>query len=242
MRILVIEDDLAMAETLVTIFERQGFQVDAVDTAEEGLIRTSATRYALLLLDLLLPGMRGDELLHRLRARGSDIPTLVLSSLEAPETKVRCLAAGADDYLVKPFDRRELMARIRAILRRARGADGRLIQVGELAIDRAARIITFRGKSVRLTAREFDVLELLALRRGTVLTKAMFQNHLYAGRDVPHGKGIDVFICKLRRKLAAATGGEHYIETVWGMGYRLSPPPEADDAMDGTPSLHAVPS
>lgn len=234
MRILVIEDDVAMAEALGLMLKRQGFRVDVSDTAEDGLAKALLHPYELLLLDLVLPDMGGEDLLRRLRANGSDIPVLVLSSLCGPERKAKCLAAGADDYLTKPFDREELIARIQAVLRRSGHVARWALEVGQLEIDLAGRSVTVANRPVALTGKEFDVLELLAQRRGRTVTKGMFETHLYNGRDVPNRKSIDVTVCKLRGKLAKATGGEHYIDTVWGVGYRLSAPADGQSTSRGS--------
>ena len=131
---------------------------------------------------------------------------------------------GADDYLTKPFHREELVARIHAIIRRSKGHSQSVIKTGRVAVNLDAKTVDVEGKAVHLTGKEYQMLELLSLRKGTTLTKEMFLNHLYGGMDEPELKIIDVFICKLRKKLAEATGGDNYIETVWGRGYVLRDP------------------
>jgi two-component system cell cycle response regulator CtrA len=140
------------------------------------------------------------------------------------DDKIKGLSVGADDYLTKPFDKRELIARIQAIVRRSQGHSDSVIKTGKLAVNLDTRAVKIEGQPLHLTGKEYGILELLSLRKGTTLTKEMFLNHLYGGRDEPELKIIDVFVCKLRKKLTAATGGENYIETVWGRGYVLRDP------------------
>ena len=137
------------------------------------------------------------------------------------DSKVRALGFGADDYVTKPFHRDELVARIHAIVRRSKGHSQSVIRTGKLAVNLDAKTVEVDGARVHLTGKEYAMLELLSLRKGTTLTKEMFLNHLYGGMDEPELKIIDVFICKLRKKLSLACGGANYIETVWGRGYVL---------------------
>jgi len=153
-------------------------------------------------------------------------PILILSGLAELDHKLKGLGFGADDFLTKPFDRRELLARIQAIVRRSKGHAASEIRTGKLNVNLDSRTVTASDKTLHLTAKEYSILELLSLRKGMTLTKEMFLNHLYGGMDEPDLKIIDVFICKLRKKLAQATGGDHYIETVWGRGYVLRDPEE----------------
>jgi two-component system cell cycle response regulator CtrA len=151
---------------------------------------------------------------------------LILSGLAELDHKIKGLGFGADDFLTKPFDRRELVARIQAIVRRSKGHSESTIRTGKLLVNLDSRIVSVEDQPVHLTGKEYGILELLSLRKGTTLTKEMFLNHLYGGMDEPELKIIDVFVCKLRKKLAQATGGKHYIETVWGRGYVLRDPVE----------------
>jgi two-component system cell cycle response regulator CtrA len=153
-------------------------------------------------------------------------PILILSGLSELDNKIKGLGFGADDYLTKPFDKRELIARIQAIVRRSKGHSDSVIKTGKLSVNLDTRVVEVDSQPLHLTGKEYGILELLSLRKGTTLTKEMFLNHLYGGMDEPELKIIDVFVCKLRHKLKAATGGDSYIETVWGRGYVLRDPSE----------------
>jgi len=174
--------------------------------------------------------MHGYDVLKKLRVAKVETPILILSGMSEPDDKVRGLGFGADDYMTKPFDKRELVARIHAIVRRSKGHSQSIIKTGKLTVNLDSRAVEVEGQRLHLTGKEYAMLELLSLRKGTTLTKEMFLNHLYGGMDEPELKIIDVFICKLRKKLANATGGEHYIETVWGRGYVLRDPPADEEA------------
>ena len=171
----------------------------------------------------------GYEVLRRMRAAKIDTPILILSGLSGLDDKLKGLGFGADDYLTKPFDKRELVARIQAIVRRSKGHSESIIRTGKIAVNLDARTVEVEGQPLHLTGKEYGILELLSLRKGTTLTKEMFLNHLYGGMDEPELKIIDVFVCKLRKKLANATGGDNYIETVWGRGYMLRDPEMASE-------------
>ena len=182
----------------------------------------------IIVLELMLPDIDGYEVLRRFRAAKVVTPILILSGLSEPDNKVKGLGFGADDYLTKPFDRAELVARIQAIVRRSKGHSDSVIRTGKLTVNLDSRSVEVEGRPVHLTGKEYGILELLSLRKGTTLTKEMFLNHLYGGMDEPELKIIDVFVCKLRKKLGQATGGANYIETVWGRGYVLRDPPALD--------------
>ena len=145
---------------------------------------------------------------------------------------MRGFGSGADDYLTKPFHREELIARIHAIIRRSKGHSQSIIKTGDIEVNLDGKTVEVRGNTVHLTGKEYQMLELLSLRKGTTLTKEMFLNHLYGSMDEPELKIIDVFICKLRKKLSEATGRENHIETVWGRGYVLRDPKPDDAAQD----------
>jgi two-component system cell cycle response regulator CtrA len=196
-------------------------QVTTVDLGERGIDLGRLPDYDIILLDLNLPDMSGYEVLRLLRVARVTTPILILSGLGATEDKVRGLGFGADDYLTKPFHKDELVARIQAITRRSVVQVEPAIHCGDLTIKPAAQQAEIGGRPVPLTGKEYQILELMAQRRGSTLTKEMFLNHLYGGMDEPEIKIIDVFICKLRKKLADVSGGKNYIETVWGRGYVL---------------------
>ncbi len=230
MRVLLIEDDSATARSIELMLEAESFNAYTTDLGAEGLDLGKLYDYDIILLDLNLPDMHGYDVLKKLRVAKVETPILILSGMSEPDNKVRGLGFGADDYLTKPFDRRELVARIHAIVRRSKGHSQSVIRTGKLAINLDTKAVEVENQRLHLTGKEYAMLELLCLRKGTTLTKEMFLNHLYGGMDEPELKIIDVFICKLRKKLAAATGGAHYIETVWGRGYVLRDPPAAADA------------
>lgn len=153
-----------------------------------------------------------------------DTPALIVSGYDDAENKLRSFGHGADDYITKPFHREELIARIHAVIRRSKGHSQSVIKTGNINVNLDSKTVDVNGSSVHLTGKEYQLFELLALRKGTTMTKEMFLNHLYGGMDEPELKIIDVSICKLRKKLAEANGGESYIETVWGRGYVLRDP------------------
>ena len=171
--------------------------------------------------DLNLPDMSGYEVLRSLRVSKVKTPILILSGLAGMEDKVKGLGFGADDYMTKPFHKDELVARIHAIVRRSKGHAQSVVQTGDLIVKLDAKTVEINEVRVYLTDKEYQMLELLSLRKGTTITKEMFLSHLYGGMDEPEIKIIDVFICKMRKKLAGASNGKNYIETVWGRGYVL---------------------
>ena len=226
MRVLLIEDDGATAQSIELMLKSDGFNVYTTDLGEEGVDLGKVYDYDIILLDLNLPDMTGFDVLKSLRVAKVNTPILILTGQGDIETKVRGLGFGADDYMTKPFHKDELVARIHAIVRRSKGHSQSVITTGDLVVNLDAKTVEVAGQRVHLTGKEYQMLELLSLRKGTTLTKEMFLNHLYGGMDEPELKIIDVFICKLRKKLAAATSGDHYIETVWGRGYVLRDPAE----------------
>jgi two-component system cell cycle response regulator CtrA len=230
MRILLVEDDSTTAKSIELMLESESFVVDSTDLGEDGLEIGKLYDYDLIILDLMLPDIDGYEVLRRLRSARVTTPVLILSGLTELDSKVKGLGFGADDYLTKPFDKAELIARIHAIVRRSKGHSESVIRTGKLLVNLDARTLEVNEQPVHLTGKEYGILELLSLRKGTTLTKEMFLNHLYGGMDEPELKIIDVFICKLRKKLSAATDGEKYIETIWGRGYVLRDPNGQDDA------------
>jgi two-component system cell cycle response regulator CtrA len=234
MRVLLVEDDSSTAKSIELMLKSENFIVDSTDLGEDGLEIGKLYDYDIIILDIMLPDIDGYEVLRRLRDARVETPILILSGLTELDSKIKGLGFGADDYLTKPFDKRELLARIHAIVRRSKGHAQSIIKTGKLAVNLDARTIEADGKPLHLTGKEYGILELLSLRKGTTLTKEMFLNHLYGGMDEPEVKIIDVFICKLRKKLAQATGGQNYIETVWGRGYVLRDPEAASKPASGS--------
>ena len=228
MRILLVEDDSATARSIELMLTHANLNVYSTDLGEEGIDLAKLYDYDLIVLDLNLPDMNGLEVLRQLRLSKIDTPILILSGADDTENKIKGFGSGADDYMTKPFQRDELIARIHAIVRRSKGHSQSMIQTGKISVNLDAKTVQAEGKSVHLTGKEYQMLELLSLRKGTTLTKEMFLNHLYGGMDEPELKIIDVFICKLRKKLSEATDGDNYIETVWGRGYVLRDPDQGD--------------
>ena len=232
MRILLIEDDPATSKSIELMLGHANFNVYTTDLGEEGIDLAKLYDYDLILLDLVLPDINGHDVLRQLRVARIDTPILILSGETDTENKMRGFGSGADDYLTKPFHREELIARIQAIIRRSKGHSQSIIKTGDIEVNLDGKTVEVRGNTVHLTGKEYQMLELLSLRKGTTLTKEMFLNHLYGGMDEPELKIIDVFICKLRKKLSEATGRENHIETVWGRGYVLRDPKPDDAAQD----------
>jgi two-component system cell cycle response regulator CtrA len=226
MRVLLIEDDSATAQSIELMLKSESFNVYTTDLGEEGVDLGKLYDYDIILLDLNLPDMSGYEVLRTLRVSKIKTPILILSGLAGIEDKVKGLGFGADDYMTKPFHKDELVARIAAIVRRTRGHAHSVITIGDLTVDLEKKTVEISGARVHLTGKEYQMLELLSLRKGTTLTKEMFLNQLYGGMDEPEIKIIDVFVCKLRKKLANASGGKDYIETIWGRGYVMREPSE----------------
>ncbi len=228
MRVLLVEDDPTTSRSIELMLTHANLNVYATDLGEEGIDLAKLYDYDLILLDLGLPDMNGHEVLRKLRLARIETPILILTGADDTENKIKGFGFGADDYMTKPFHREELVARIHAIIRRSKGHSQSIITTGLVEVNLDAKTVEVEGKSVHLTGKEYQMLELLSLRKGTTLTKEMFLNHLYGGMDEPELKIIDVFICKLRKKLSKATGGENYIETVWGRGYVLRDPEPAE--------------
>ena len=216
MRVLLIEDDSAMARSIELMLRSEGFNVYTTDLGEEGIDLGKLYDYDIIVLDLQLPDMSGFEVLKSLRLAKVQTPVLILSGNAIVEAKVKALGFGADDYMTKPFHKDELVARIQAVVRRSKGHSQSVIITGKLTVNLDAKTVEVDGQRVHLTGKEYQMLELLSLRKGTTLTKEMFLNHLYGGMDEPELKIIDVFLCKLRKKV-----GLGLVETVWGRGYVL---------------------
>ncbi len=228
MRILLVEDDPTTSRSIELMLTHANLNVYCTDMGEDGVDLAKLYDYDLILLDLNLPDMSGHDVLRQLRLARVETPILILSGEDDTENKLKGFGFGADDYMTKPFHREELVARIHAIIRRSKGHSQSVIRTGKVNVNLDAKTVEVDGTTVHLTGKEYQMLELLSLRKGTTLTKEMFLNHLYGGMDEPELKIIDVFICKLRKKLAEATGGQNYIETVWGRGYVLRDPAGQD--------------
>ena len=236
MRLLLIEDDPTVTKSIELMLKCEDIDVQTTELGQDGLDLGSVFLYDLILLDLNLPDMSGFDVLRSLRLGKIKTPVLILSGLNGIEHKVKGLGLGADDYLTKPFQSDELIARIRAILRRSGDQVELVIRCGDLTLKLDQKRAEIGRRDLGLTTKEYRVLELLAMRQGTPITKDMFLGHLYGGMDEPDQKIIDVFICKLRRKLLQASGGKDYIETIWGRGYVLRNP----EPVRATPSVRAV--
>ena len=231
MRILIIEDDEITASSVELFLKSESFRTHVETLGEEALEVDKHYEYDAILMDLNLPDMPGIEVLKKLRLNKVSTPVLVLSGQADMDTKLKCLGAGADDYLTKPANHAELAARLRAVVRRAKGHAQSVIQIGNLAVNLDIKSAEIDGERVPLSCKEYQMLELLALRCGTTLTKETFLNHLYGEMDEPEAKIIDVFVCKLRKKLAAFTTGQNYIETVWGQGYLIRSSDKFEDKL-----------
>jgi two-component system cell cycle response regulator CtrA len=232
MRVLIVEDEALIADGIRQGLLRAGFVADVVDCADAARAALQAEAFDLAVIDIGLPREDGLQLVRSLRARRQALPLMMLTARDRISDRVIALDLGADDYLTKPFHKDELIARIHAIVRRSKGHAQSVIQTGDLVVNLDTKTVEVGGQRVHLTGKEYQMLELLSLRKGTTLTKEMFLNHLYGGMDEPELKIIDVFICKLRKKLSLACGGANYIETVWGRGYVLR---EADEGEETQP-------
>jgi two-component system cell cycle response regulator CtrA len=230
MRILLIEDNALVAQAIELSLKSEGFKVYTTDLGEEGVDLAKLYDYDCILLDIGLPDMSGFDVLARLRVARVHTPVIVVSGYADIDIKVRALTAGADDYVTKPFHKDELVARLHSVVRRSKGHAQSIIQVGDLVLNLASKTVEVNGRPVHLTGKEYQMLELMALRKGVTQNKEQFLNHLYGGMDEPELKIVDVFICKLRRKLRNASGGMEYIHTVWGRGHHLAEPIEAAPA------------
>ncbi len=230
MRVLLVEDDITAARGISSMLKAAGAVVDEADTGDEALELVRHYDYDIVVLDLILPDMEGYEVVRRMRAGRIDVPVVILSGTNVPQAKVRGLCMGADDFITKPFDRGELIARVQAVVRRSKGLSQSKAVVGNVRLNLDTKEVFVGESQVLLTGKEYAIFELLVLRKGMVLTKEIFLNHLYGGMDEPEMKIIDVFICKLRKKLQLA-GADNMIGTVWGRGYILREPAGTSSSM-----------
>ena len=239
MRVLLVEDDVTAARGISMMLKAGGAVVEQADTGQEALELVRRYDFDIVVLDLMLPDMEGYDVVRRMRAARIEVPVLMLSGLSQPQARVKGLGVGADDFITKPFDRAELVARMQAIVRRSKGFSQPSLRVGKLRLNLDSREVLVGDTQVHLTGKEYAILELLVLRKGMVLTKEAFLNHLYGGMDEPEVKIIDVFICKLRRKLQLA-GADNLIGTVWGRGYMLREPPVEEVAALARPAFEEI--
>ncbi len=238
MRVLLVKSNPAAARGLQSVLSSARIGTELATDGEEALDLLSTYAFSLVLLELELPDISGLDVVRRMRLRRDATPVLVLAGSANSTIKARALNLGADDVISGGYDDHELVARIQAIIRRSGGFASSQVRVGNLTVDLGTRDVWVDGVSVRLTEKEFQVLEALVLKKGHVLTKDHFLNYLYGGMDEPDAKIIDVFICKLRKKLTNA-GGDNLISTVWGRGYVIREPetPATAQAADGTTAL-----
>jgi two-component system cell cycle response regulator CtrA len=239
MRVLLVEDDLTAAHGVSLMLKSVRAVVEHAETGEEAIELTRHFEYDIVLLDLILPDVEGYEVVRRMRGARNDTPVVILSGLSRPEAKVKALGLGADDFMTKPFDKPELLARIQAVTRRSKGFSQPTLRLGSIELNLDSRDVTVDGQKMHLTGKEYSILELLILRKGMLLTKEAFLNHLYGGMDEPEMKVIDVFVCKLRKKLAEA-GADNLIGTVWGRGYMIREP--IDEEIAVLPQPQTIPS
>lgn len=221
MHVLVIEDDRIVNQNIVILLRREGIIAESVYSGREGLELLKLYEYDLVILDLMLPDIPGSDILKQIRQRNDATPILILSGINMPTKKVECFSVGADDYMTKPYDRSELVARVKAIVRRSRGLADNIIKVGRMTINLSTKKVLIDDTLLPLTAKEYALVELLALKKGGTVSKESFLSQVYGGMDEPEIKIIDVFLCKIRQKIKKITGNETYIHTVWGRGYTL---------------------
>lgn len=220
MRILICEPDPYTSNCIDLMLTKAGMNCYATDNGEEAIELAKIYEYDLIVTELTFADIDGFEVIRTLRKAKVETPVLIVSGMDDSENKVKGFGVGADDYLTKPFHRDELVARITAIVRRWKGHAQSVIRTGNMTVNLDAKMVEVKGYPVHLTGKEYQILELLSLRKGHTVTKEMFLNHLYGGMDEPELKIIDVFVCKLRKKLEAY--GPNYIHTTWGIGYRLA--------------------
>ena len=238
MRALLVDDDASSASLLKLAVQPENIMVERAEAGMDALEMVKLYDFDVMVLEHDMPDIDGTRLVRRMRGADINLPVMILSRITDKRIKIEALNAGADDYMTKPFDREELVVRLRGIIRRAKGHAGSVISIGRLSVDLSAKTVEIDGQPLNATAKEYGILELLALRRGMTLTKENFLDHLYGGMDEPEQKIIDVFICKLRKKIAAISGEQNAIRTIWGRGYVLEEGEgSAGLAEDATPFL-----
>lgn len=225
MKILLIDDDINILQSTAFMLKKSGIYCDTAENGSDGIVFLQSYSYDLVLLDLLLPDMKGVQILEYMRKMQNKTPVLILSGLQSSEDKIECLNNGADDYIAKPYNKEELLARINAIIRRSSGYSHPVIHIGDLCIDMHTKQLTHKDQAINLTAKEYSIIESLALKKGRPVSKEFLLEKLYSGIDEPEAKIIDVFVCKVRKKIKDVSQ-KNYIKTMWGQGYILSDPDE----------------
>ncbi len=219
MRLLLVEDDKLLGDGIQAGLHQAGYAVDWMENGEQAEAALQTEDYEIMILDLGLPGRSGLDVLKSLRAADNDLPVLILTARDTVSDRVKGLDAGADDYLIKPFDLAELNARIRALVRRHKGRASPVIEHGHLVMDPAAHTVTLDGKPVNLSQREFAILQMLLENRGKVLSRARLEEGLYAWGEEVESNAVEVYIHHLRKKL-----GSDLIRTMRGVGYVIDKP------------------
>ncbi|MCA3255922.1 MAG: response regulator transcription factor [Alphaproteobacteria bacterium] len=233
MRALLVLSVERHLERFAPLFSRNDFHVHTAETSDEALKLARLYKHDIIIVAHEFGEACGIDLLERMRVAGVETPAIVLTRSVELSTKLTAFRAGADDVLSSPFSNDELMARSRAVIRRTWGHGASRIRIGRLTVDVDAKVAEVDGERLNITNREYAVLELLALRKGTTIKKDEFLSEIYDGRDEPEPKIIDVFICKLRKKLALHCGGNPQIETIWGRGYMLREAAEDNNDLIG---------
>lgn len=232
MDILLIEDDPTTSLSIEMMLKRANLDVASTGFGEMGVGLALSNPYDLILLDLGLPDIDGMEVLRKLRAANVNTPVLILTGSDDDSLMMESFDAGATDFLPKPFHSEGLLTCVQTISRRMAGQSRQVVRTGPIEVNLRGRTVLVNDNPVRLTGREFQILELLARKKGVTLTKEMFLEHLYRGGATPDQKIVDVLICKLRRKLALAGDGDSHIYTVWGRGYVMQDPRRLTDARE----------
>ena len=221
MKVLLIEDEYAITRGIELVLRGEDIYVDIAELGEEGIDLARHFDYDAIILDLNLPDMNGFDVLRTLRRAQVGTPVIILSGCATVDCKVRALNNGADDYMTKPYCNEELVGRLRALVRRSKGYSDSRIVFGQMTLDIVAKTVETDGRRVPLSGKEYQILELLSLRRGSAVSKETLINHIYSDGEGPDSPTIGLFVFRLRKKLAAASGGEHFIETVRDQGYLL---------------------
>lgn len=221
MRVLLIDRDRSFNQGFTFFLKNKGIIVDSSFLGEEGEELARLYEYDIILADLALADLSGDEVLKKLRTAGIKTPFMVLSAPIPVSRKIDCFHFGADDVVIKPCDRNELLARMQAVIRRFRGYADAEVRVGQLVVNLETKVVTINNRVLPLTGKEYALIELLALRKGMTVSKEQFLNHLYGGMDEPEMKIIDVFLFRIRNKMVRLCPDKEYIQTVWGRGYIL---------------------